>query len=86
MGMPYSRSIFCIPLCIPDVDTVSPTDSNDYATTIKSEHLCERSRVLRGRGAIPMAMLRREGVPDSMTMQRREEIDDMRTENHTLHI
>ena len=54
MGMPYSHSAFCSPLCIPDVDTASPTDSNDYATTIKSERLCERSRVLKESGAIPI--------------------------------
>ena len=83
--MPYSHSAFCIPHCIPNVDTLSPTDLNDYATMIKSERLCERSRVLRGRAAIPMATLRREGVPDSVTMQWQEEIDDVRTENHTLH-
>ena len=39
----------------------------------------------KGELAIPMAMLRREGVPDSVTTLRREEINDMRMKNNTLH-
>ena len=49
---------------IPVVHFVSPYVST---TTIKLKRLCERSRVLGERGAIPMATLRREGVPDSVT-------------------
>ena len=55
MGIPYSCRVFCIPLCIPYVDTVSPYRLDDYATTIKSKRLCERSRVLGEWATIPMA-------------------------------
>ena len=69
---------------IPVVHFVSPYVSptgycipyrlDDYAATIKSKRLCEQSRVLGERGTIPMATLRREGVSDSVTTHRREEI------------
>ena len=70
---------------IPVVHFVSPYVSptgycipyrlDDYAATIKSKRLCEQSRVLEEWGAIPMATLRREGVSDSVTTHRREEIN-----------
>ena len=73
MGILYSRSAFCILLCIPDVDTVSPADSTTMLQrSSQNVDLCERYRVLGEREfeAIPMATLRRE------------EIDDVRTKNN----
>ena len=77
---------YCIPVVHFVSSYVSPTDSTTtLRRSSRNVDLCERSRVLGERGGIPMAKLRREGVPDSVATHRREEIDDMRTKNNTLH-